>query len=134
MRYGSADPALREIDVARIENDRVLACGERRADASWLFTIRYAVHFDPCELGQRFDDSVAIADASQHPRTAYALPVTFTACSPSVYRKKRVIVPADQLVAGQTSDGLFAWILLRRNGAGASTEDEQRALVTVNAA
>lgn len=120
--------------MAHIESDRVMARGERRADDSWLFTIRYAVHFDPSELGQRFDDSIAIADAEQHAMTTYALPVAFTACSPSVFRKKRVVVPADQLDDEATQDMLFAWILLRHNGGAHSTADEQRAPVTVKAA
>lgn len=119
--------------MAHIESDRVMARGERRADDSWLFTIRYAVHFDPNELGQRFDDSIAISDADEHAKTSYALPVSFTACSPSVFRKKRVVVPADQLDDDITGYQLFAWILLRRNDGAHHTADEQRAPVRVAA-
>jgi hypothetical protein len=72
--------------MARIGDDSLIVSGEQRRDGTWLFTIRYTVHFEPGEVGNRFADSVQISADSA------ATPVPFIACGRSVLRKKRVIV------------------------------------------
>jgi hypothetical protein len=77
--------------MARIGDDSLIVCGEQRLDGTWLFTIRYTVHFEPDELGTRFADSVQISADSG------ATPVPFVACGRSVLRKKRIVVDDDIL-------------------------------------
>ncbi|MCX2928726.1 hypothetical protein ORI20_00440 [Mycobacterium sp. CVI_P3] len=93
--------------MARIGDDSLIVCGEQRRDGTWLFTIRYTVHFEPGEVGTRFDDSVQIsADGT-------ASPVAFIACGRSVLRKKRVVVHDDPLAV---RDDVYATVCVRRRG------------------
>ncbi|WP_328364080.1 hypothetical protein OG976_09220 [Mycobacterium sp. NBC_00419] len=93
--------------MARIGDDSLIVRAEQRADATWLFTIRYTVYFDQSELGMRFDDSVQVCD--DH----CARPVPFIACTPSVLRKKRVVVNDDAITQ---VDNVYATVCLRRRG------------------
>src|SRR4051794_12342798 len=91
--------------MARIGDDSLIVRGEQRADGTWLFTIRYTLHFEPGELGTRFADSVQVsADGG-------ATPVAFVACGRSVLRKKRVVVDDDTL-----TDEAYATVCVRRRG------------------
>ncbi len=54
--------------MARIGDDSLIVRGEQRADGTWLFTIRYTVHFEPGELGTRFADSVQVSADSRATR------------------------------------------------------------------
>ena len=91
--------------MARIGDDSLIVRGEQRADGTWLFTIRYTVHFEPGELGTRFADSVQVsADGG-------ATPVPFVACGRSVLRKKRVVVDDKAL-----TDHAYATVCVRRRG------------------
>ena len=47
--------------MARFADDTLIVRGEQRSDASWLFTIRYLVVFDQCEIGLHFSDSVRVS-------------------------------------------------------------------------
>lgn len=79
--------------MARIDCDHLIVRGERRDDDSWLFTVCYTAYFTDDDLGQRFDDTVAIRELHGQSRIAEAEhPVTFTATSPTVFRKKRIVV------------------------------------------
>jgi hypothetical protein len=112
--------------MARIGNDRVIVRGEQRPDDSWLFTIRYTIHFDQSELGQRFDDSVGITENG--PVSASATPVSFVACSPFVFRKKRVVVGA----AGEPlHDEVYATVRVHRSGGTEAGDVEQRTAVVL---
>lgn len=97
--------------MPRIGDDSLIVRGEQRRDASWLFTIRYLVHFEQFELGQRFDDSVRIS------AVCAATPVGFIACGRSVLRKKRVVVDGDMLAELSAHDDVYATVCLRRRGA-----------------
>ena len=91
--------------MARIGDDSLIVQGEQRPDGTWLFTIRYLVHFEPAEVGTRFADSVQIsADGA-------ATPVPFIACGRSVLRKKRVVVDD-----GSLTDDVRATVCVRRRG------------------
>jgi hypothetical protein len=96
--------------MARIGDGSLIVRGEQRRDASWLFTIRYLVHFEQSELGQRFDDSVRINTECT------ATPVPFVACGRSVLRKKRVVVDGEVLTELSTHDDVYATVCLRRRG------------------
>jgi hypothetical protein len=96
--------------MARIGDDSLVVCGEQRLDGTWLFTIRYTVHFEPGELGTRFADSVQISADSG------ATPVPFIACGRSVLRKKRIVVDDDIL-----TDDARATVCVR-SGADALTQ------------
>jgi hypothetical protein len=91
--------------MARIGDDSLIVSGEQRPDGTWLFTIRYVVHFEPGELGTRFADSVQIC------ADGVATPVPFLACGRSVLRKKRVVVNNDTL-----TDDVSATVCVRRRG------------------
>lgn len=93
--------------MASIGDDSLIVSGEQRPDGTWLFTIRYTVHFEQGELGTRFADSVQIcADGG-------ATPVPFIACGRSVLRKKRIVVDDNTL-----TDDASATVCVR-GGAGA---------------
>lgn len=92
--------------MARIGDDSLIVRGEQRPDGTWLFTIRYTVHFEPAEVGTRFADSVQISPDDT------ATPVPFVACGRSVLRKKRVIVDD-----GTVTDDACATVCVRRRGA-----------------
>ena len=96
--------------MPRIGDDSLIAVGVLRRDASWLFTIRYLVHFEQSELGQRFDDSVQISTECT------ATPVPFVACGRSVLRKKRVVIDGRMLTELCTHDDVYATVCLRRRG------------------
>lgn len=100
--------------MARIGDDSLIVRGELRPDGTWLFTIRYTVHFEAGELGTRFADSVKVsADGG-------ATPVPFVACGRSVLRKKRVIVDDEALAS---RDDLYATVCVRpRGGVDALTQ------------
>ncbi|APE18351.1 hypothetical protein H7J51_11400 [Mycobacterium crocinum] len=91
--------------MARIGDDSLIVRGEQRADGTWLFTIRYTVHFEPGELGTRFADSVQVSADSR------ATSVPFLACGRSVLRKKRVVVDDRTL-----TDEAYATVCVRRRG------------------
>jgi hypothetical protein len=96
--------------MAKIGDDTLIVRGEQRPDASWLFTIRYIVFFEQCELGMRFDDSVCICE------DCAATPVPFVACGRSVLRKKRVVVDGEALTELSAHDDVYATVSLRRRG------------------
>ena len=98
--------------MARIGDDSLIVRGEQRPDGTWLFTIRYLVHFEPGEVGARFADSVQISPDD----TSASVP--FIACGRSVLRKKRVIVDDDTV----TDDSYATVCVRRRGGADASTQ------------
>lgn len=91
--------------MARIGDDSLIVLGEQRPDGTWLFTIRYTVHFEPGELGSRFADSVQISPDGA------AASVPFVACGRSVLRKKRVVVGDAAL-----TDDACATVSVRRGG------------------
>lgn len=93
--------------MPRIGDDSLIVRGEQRRDASWLFTIRYLVHFDPSEIGQCFDDSVAVCDEYT------ATPVPFVASGLSLLRTKRVVL--DDPAIAEAVD-IYATVCLRRRG------------------
>jgi hypothetical protein len=98
--------------MARIGDDSLIVSGEQRPDGTWLFTIRYLVHFEPGEVGTRFADSVQIcADGA-------ATPVPFIACGRSVLRKKRVVVNDNTL----TDDACATVCVRPRGGSDALTQ------------
>lgn len=100
--------------MARIGDDSLIVRGQQRPDGTWLFTIRYTVHFEAGELGTRFADSVQVcADGA-------ATPVAFVACGRSVLRKKRIVV--DDKVLGSRGDVYATVCLRRRGGADALTQ------------
>lgn len=96
--------------MARIGDDSLVVCGEQRCDGTWLFTIRYTVHFEPGELGSRFADTVQISPDDT------SASVSFIACGRSVLRKKRVVVDDDTL-----TDDASATVCVR-SGAHALTQ------------
>jgi hypothetical protein len=98
--------------MARIGDDSLIVRGEQRPDGTWLFTVRYTVHFEPGELGTPFADSVQIC------ADGVATPVPFIACGRSVMRKKRVVVDDDTL----TDDASATVCLRRRGGTDALTQ------------
>lgn len=98
--------------MARIGDGSLIVRGEQRPDGTWLFTIRYIVHFEPDELGTRFVDSVQIC------ADGVATPVPFIACGRSVLRKKRVVVDDDRL----TDDSCASVCVRSRGGADALTQ------------
>ncbi|GAY14379.1 hypothetical protein [Mycobacterium sp. shizuoka-1] len=91
--------------MARIGDGSLIVRGEQRRDGTWLFTIRYLVHFDAAEIGTRYVDSVQIS------ADAVAAPVPFIACGRAVLRKKRVVVDDTTL-----TDDACATVSLRRRG------------------
>lgn len=96
--------------MPRIGDDSLIVRGEQRRDGTWLFTVRYIVHFEPLEVGMRFDDSVQItADCA-------ATPVAFIACGRAVLRKKRVVVADRSIPASSGRDDLYATVCVRRRG------------------
>ena len=101
--------------MARIAADTLIVRGEQRSDASWLFTIRYIVHFEQCELGMCFADSVRVS------QDCAATPVPFIACNRSVLRKKRVVVEDGAFSGLEPRDSIDATVCLRRRGG----DDEQ---------
>jgi len=112
--------------MAKIGDDTLIVRGEQRPDASWLFTIRYIVFFEQCELGMRFDDSVCIcADCA-------ATPVPFVACGRSVLRKKRVVVDGEALTEFSAHDELYATVSLHCLG-GADTLTQSARLRKISA-
>jgi hypothetical protein len=79
--------------MATIGSDHQIVRRELRDDGSWLFTVCYTAYFTDDDLGRRFDDSVAIREIHGQNRIAEAdHPVRFTATSPKVFRKKRIVV------------------------------------------
>lgn len=79
--------------MATIGSDHQIVRRELRDDDSWLFTVCYTAHFTEDDLGRRFDDSVAIREIHGQNKIAEAQhAVTFTATSPKVFRKKRIVV------------------------------------------
>ena len=94
--------------MARFADDTLIVRGEQRSDASWLFTIRYLVVFEQCEIGMHFADSVRVSQ--DHIGT----PVAFVACGSSVLRKKRVVIDDDAFGALGGCDGIDAVVCLRR--------------------
>lgn len=97
--------------MPRIGDDSLIVRGEQRRDASWLFTIRYLVHFDPSEIGQRFDDSVQVCDEYT------ATPVPFVASGLSLLRTKRVVLDGRMFTELRAHDDVYATVCLRRRGA-----------------
>ena len=91
--------------MARIDDDRMIVRSEQREDKSWLFTVCYTAFFSESDLGQRFDDAVAIRELHGQSRIAEEHSVTFTARSPRMWRKKRIVVraPAIEAVCAQIS-------------------------------
>ncbi len=75
--------------MAKIGNDLMIVHVEQRPDTTWLFTICYTAHFSDSDIGKRFDDSVRVGAANSG---GYIEPVTFTASSARVFRKKRIVV------------------------------------------
>ena len=98
--------------MARIGDDSLIVRGEQRPDGTWLFTIRYLVHFEPGEVGTRFADSVQISSQDT------AAPVPFIACGRSVLRKKRVVVDDNTLA----DDACATVCVCRRGGSDALTQ------------
>lgn len=94
--------------MARFADDTLIVRGEQRSDASWLFTIRYLVVFEQCEIGMHFADSVRVSQ--DHIGT----PVAFVACGSSVLRKKRVVIDDDAFGTLAGCDGIDAVVCLRR--------------------
>lgn len=94
--------------MARFADDTLIVRGEQRSDASWLFTIRYLVVFDQCEIGLHFSDSVRVS------RDHEGAPVAFVACGSSVLRKKRVVIDDDAFGTLGGCDAIDAVVCLRR--------------------
>lgn len=94
--------------MARIADDTLIVRGEQRSDASWLFTIRYLVLFEPGEIGLHFADSVRVSQLH------VGAPVPFVACGSSVLRKKRVVIDDEVFGEPGTRDGVDAVVCLRR--------------------
>lgn len=110
--------------MARIGDDSLIVQGEQRPDGTWLFTVRYVVHFEPGEVGTRFADSVQIA------ADGAATPVPFIACGRSVLRKKRVVVDNRSL-----TDDVCATVSLRSRGGGdALTQSARLARICIQSA
>lgn len=95
--------------MAKIGNDVMIAHAERRQDNTWLFTIYYTAHFTDSDIGRRFDDSVRIGDG-----VGYVDPVTFTATSATVFRRKRIVVPDGAFAATAVSNALCVSVRLHR--------------------
>lgn len=95
--------------MASIGNDRTIVRSEHRDDDSWLFTICYTAFFSDSDLGQRFDDAVAIREMHGQSRIAEEHSVTFTASSPRMWRKKRIVV------RGAAIEAVCAQISLHRS-------------------
>ncbi|MGY4710971.1 hypothetical protein ACXDF8_15650 [Mycolicibacterium sp. CBM1] len=112
--------------MARIGADSLIVRGERRRDGTWLFTVRYIVHFESAEFGMRFDDSVQIAV------NGTATPVAFIACARSVLRKKRVVVADGALLPPSGGDDLYARVRVRRRG-GADAVTQSARLLRISA-
>ena len=113
--------------MAKIGNDRTIVRAECRDDGTWLFLVSYTACFTPAEIGRRFDDSVLVGP--EQSGGGYESPVTFTACSPRVFRRKRIVVRTD---AGMSS-AVRGWIRLHRNESD-EVDDEQCTPVLVPAA
>lgn len=105
--------------MARIGNDRMITHGEQREDNSWLFTVCYTAYFSDDELGQRFDDLVIIRELRGQRIAGAEQAVTFTATSPRVFRKKRIVVHQNSI------ESMCALIRLQRVQSEA-VDDEQR--------
>jgi hypothetical protein len=114
--------------MAKIGTDRMIVHGEQRQDNTWLFTVCYTAYFSERDLGMRFDDSIRVGDVD-------VPAVAFTATSPTVFRKKRIVV-RDNLLRAGSRDAVCAWIRLHcETAAQVGVDDEQRtpALVPVAA-
>jgi hypothetical protein len=96
--------------MVSIGDDSLIVRGEQRPDGTWLFTVRYTVHFEPAEVGTPFADSVQISAEGA------ATPVPFVACGRSVLRKKRVVVDDDALTGLAARDDFYATVCVRRRG------------------
>lgn len=97
--------------MASIGSDRTIIRSQRRNDNSWLFTVCYTAFFSEADLGQRFDDAVAIREVHGQSRIAEEHSVTFTASSPRMLRKKRIVV------RGAAIEAVCAQISLHRSAA-----------------
>ncbi|WKX15678.1 hypothetical protein [Streptomyces sp. NL15-2K] len=123
--------------MALIGNDRRITDAHRQSDGAWRFTVEYTAHFDPSDRGQFFDDSVKIWEhdpGDDDQVTAYAPTERFQAPqdgSPA-HRVKQFTATADQLDTEIDDEETYAWIWLRRAGAGPA-DDEQRTPIRVTA-
>ncbi|CAN5394911.1 hypothetical protein BH09ACT7_BH09ACT7_03680 [soil metagenome] len=105
--------------MARIGTDRMIVHGEQRQDKTWLFTICYTAYFTERDLGMRFDDSVRVGETG-------VPAVAFTATSPAVFRKKRIVV-RDKVLHADAHHSVCAWIRLHcATPTDAPVDDEQR--------
>ncbi|MET0897346.1 MAG: hypothetical protein ABWY45_05455 [Mycobacterium sp.] len=95
--------------MAMISSDRTIVRSQQRDDKSWLFTISYTAFFSESDLGKRFDDAVAIRELHGQSRIAEEHSVSFTASSPRMLRKKRIVV------RGAAIEAVCAQISLHRS-------------------
>jgi hypothetical protein len=100
--------------MAKIGNDVMIVHVEQRQDKTWLFTICYTAHFSDADIGHRFDDSVRVGDAGGG---GYVEPVSFTATSASVFRKKRIVVRDGVVATGTHANALCVSVRLHRHAA-----------------
>ena len=112
--------------MAKIGNDRMIVRAECRDDNSWLFLVCYTACFDEAELGRRFDDRVLVRPVHSVGQSGfcYESPVAFTACSPRVFRRKRIVVREDLYDPDAGLDTVSAWIQLHDADTDA-VDDEQ---------
>jgi len=104
--------------MATVGNDRMIVRADCRDDRSWLFLVCYTACFGESELGLRFDDSLLVRPIHDVDQCGfgYESPVTFTACSHRVFRRKRIVVRAGCYDPEAGLDTVSAWIRLQRNG------------------
>jgi len=116
----------REATMAKIGNDRMIVRAQCRDDNSWLFLVCYTACFDEAEIGRRFDDRVLVRPVHSVDQSgfSYESPVGFTACSPRVFRRKRIVVREDLYDPDAGLDTVSAWIRLRDTETDA-VDDEQ---------
>ena len=112
--------------MAKIGNDRMIVRAECRDDNSWLFLVCYTACFDEAEIGRRFDDRVLVRPVHSVGQSGfcYESPVAFTACSPRVFRRKRIVVREDLYDPDAGLDTVSAWIRLHDADTDA-VDDEQ---------
>ena len=121
--------------MAKIGNDRMIVRAECRDDNSWLFLVCYTACFDESELGGRFDDRVLVRPVHSVDQSGfcYESPVAFTACSPRVFRRKRIVVRGNRYDLDAGLDTVCAWIRLHRTDTDAFDDEKcTPALVPLN--
>ncbi len=118
--------------MATVGNDRMIVRADHRDDGSWLFLVCYTACFTDTEVGLRFDDSLLVRPVHSLAQGGfgYESPVSFTARTPRVFRRKRIVVRAHDDNADAGLDTVCASIRLHRSGVG-SVDDERSTPVWV---